>query len=360
MRTRFTLTLFVASFVTLAACSNPEEFTVNDCESRGDLEPICGLQAPEDLAVLPDQRHILLSQFGSMGESSGSIGLFDTDTKTTKNLFPNQEPASHTELWGDAACATPPGRKFSPHGTHLQQLADGRWRYLVINHGAREAVELFELQGSGRGSNLQWRGCVIAPEDAMTNDVVGLADGSVIFTKMHAKEESFYLAKVVLGINTGEVWRWDANDGLKILPETAGSLPNGLEISSDERFLFINVYANNEVRKYDLLAQRTVAVAEVKSIDNSAWNSDGKLWVASHTGGWRETLACFDDPRKTCGLAFEIVAIDPETMHAKTVFAHQGAPMGAATVAVRAGDAVYMGSFIGDRLLRAPIASFIE
>ncbi|MGI9286288.1 MAG: SMP-30/gluconolactonase/LRE family protein, partial [Pseudomonadales bacterium] len=336
------------------------QFLVSDCEARGDLKPVCGLQAPEDLAVLPDQRHILLSQFGNMGDHPGSIGLFDTDTESTRILFPNQEPASHTELWGDAACATPPGSKFSPHGTHLHQLADGRRRYLVINHGAREAVEMFALRGKGRTSNLQWRGCVIAPEDAMTNDVVGLADGSVIFTKMHAKEESFYFAKVMLGMNTGEVWRWDVNDGLKVLPETTASLPNGLEISSDERFLFINAYANNEVRKYDLLAQRTVAVADVKSIDNSAWNSDGKLWVASHTGGMREIVACFKDPRKTCGLAFEIVAIEPENMRAKTVFAHEGAPMGAATVAVRAGDAVYMGSFIGDRLLRAPVASFVE
>ena len=31
---------------------------------------------------------------------------------------------------------------------------------------------------------------------------------------------------------------------------------------------------------------------------------------------------------------------------------HKGAPMGAATVAQRVGDALYIGSFAGDRLLR--------
>lgn len=360
MQTRLTSTVIFMCLLALTACAGKVEFIVSDCETLGDLEPICGLQAPEDLAVLPDQRHILLSQFGNMGEHPGSIGLFDTESKTTKILFPNQEPASHTKLWGDASCSTPPGRKFSPHGTHLQQLADGRWRYLVVNHGSREAVEMFELKANGRASRLQWRGCVIAPEDAMLNDVVGLADGSVIFTKMHAAEESFYLLKVLLGMDTGEVWRWDASSGLQVLPDSAGSVPNGLEISSDERFLFINMYANNEVRKYDLLTSHTAAVANVKHIDNSAWGADGRLWVASHTGNWRALLACFDDASQTCGLAFEIVAIDPTSMEAKTVFAQQGAPMGAATVAVRAGENVYMGSFIGDRLLRAPLASFVE
>lgn len=349
----------LAGCALLAACSGPD-VTIDDCAARGELEPICGLQSPEDLAVLPDQRHLLLSQFGNMGEYPGSIGLFDVDKKTTRKLFPNQEPASHTRLWGDAACATPPSRKFSPHGSHLHRLADGRWRYLVINHGAREAVEIFELQGKGRYSSLQWRGCVVAPEDAITNDVVGLADGSLIFTKMHAVQESFYLAKALLGLNTGEVWRWDAVQGLRMLSDTTGSLPNGLEISGDERFLYINAYSSGEVRKYDLLANRTAAVAKVRNVDNSAWGPDGRLWVASHTGSARELLACFDDTRQACGLAFAVIAINTDSMETSVVFAHEGAPMGAATVAVRAGDAVYMGSFAGDRLLRAPLASFSE
>lgn len=144
MLNRLVPTLWLVSSIFLVACSNPGDFTVDNCEAKGDLEPICGLQSPEDLAVLPDQKHILLSQLGNMGEYPGSIGLFDTETRTTRKLFPNQEPASHTELWGDTTCATPPGSKFSPHGSHLHQLADGRWRYLVINHGAREAVEMFE------------------------------------------------------------------------------------------------------------------------------------------------------------------------------------------------------------------------
>jgi hypothetical protein len=42
-------------------------------------------------------------------------------------------------------------------------------------------------------------------------------------------------------------------------------------------------------------------------------------------------------------------------MAAERLFAHEGAPMGAATVAQPVGDVLYMGSFSGDRILRAPL-----
>jgi hypothetical protein len=60
----------------------------------------------------------------------------------------------------------------------------------------------------------------------------------------------------------------------------------------------------------------------------------------------------------TCGMAFEIVALDPETMESRVIFRHQGPPMGAATVAVAHRGKVYLGSFVGDRLLVVPISEF--
>jgi hypothetical protein len=53
-----------------------------------------------------------------------------------------------------------------------------------------------------------------------------------------------------------------------------------------------------------------------------------------------------------CAAAFEIIELDPATMSTRRLLAHKGAPMGAATVAQRVGDALYIGSFAGDRLLR--------
>ena len=49
---------------------------------------------------------------------------------------------------------------------------------------------------------------------------------------------------------------------------------------------------------------------------------------------------------------FEIMALDPATLETETLFSGGGPPMGAGTVAVDLGDALWIGAFAGDRILR--------
>ncbi len=59
------------------ACGDPLP-PIETCEATETLEPICGFQNPEDLALLPEGDFLLVSQFGSMdGAEPGSIALFD-------------------------------------------------------------------------------------------------------------------------------------------------------------------------------------------------------------------------------------------------------------------------------------------
>ncbi len=359
MRT-LTHTAMVALFALfLSACGTPEGALITDCHSADDLEVVCGLQAPEDLAVVPGERYLLLSQFAGMeGEGSGNIALFDTTDRSITTLFSGEGENTTGKAWGDASCDTAPGEHFSPHGTHLHQLSDGHWRYLVVNHGGRESVEVFELT-LGDSPQLHWRGCVLPTDNTVMNDVVGLSNGDLVFTRMFPADDSLAMIKSLLGMTTGEVWYWNRSVGLQALSSTEGAMPNGIEISADNRYVFINMYMNKQVHKYDLQTRSTVAVAEIPSVDNSAWSPEGKLWLASHTGDMRETMACFEDQSVTCGAGFEIVELDPDTMQHRTVFSHRGPPMGAATVAVAAGDKVYMGSYAGDRLLIVPRDRFL-
>lgn len=153
--------------VLLGACSSAD-IHIADCQPLDGLQPVCGMQTPEDIAALDDGRHLLLAHFGGMVDGLGSLSLFDTQTERMKPLFP---PASSSvsasavvgvasATWGDADCAAPNPEKFSPHGTHLHRLADGALRYLVVNHGERETVEMFEVLGNGAATLLQWRGCL--------------------------------------------------------------------------------------------------------------------------------------------------------------------------------------------------------
>ena len=222
--------------VFLSACVD-DHVQISGCEPLGEIRPVCGMQTPEDMAALPDSRHLLLANFGGMHDSTGSLSLFDTQTETRRQLFPPEggqlEPAG--ENWGDADCVAPSLALFSPHGTHLHQLADGRWRFLVVNHGGREAIELFEVQGQGEGTALAWRGCVEPAPDTFVNDVVGLSNGDLIYTRMFHNAGRVEQLLSALGRNTGDLWRWNREAGLRMLPGTEANQPNGIEISPDEQ-----------------------------------------------------------------------------------------------------------------------------
>ena len=348
--------LYPLCFVLLLSACVDDEMHISGCEPLGDIHPVCGMQTPEDIAALPDGRHLLLAHFGGMHDGTGSLGLFDTRTEETTHLFPpgNGKIDTADREWGEPGCEPPPLDKFSPHGTHLQQLADGRWRYLVVNHGGRETIELFELLEEGADSTLAWRGCVPAGPDTFMNDVVGLSNGDLIYTRMFHNGGFLEQLLSYVGKNTGDLWRWNRESGLRILPGTDARQPNGIEIAPDERHVFANMYFNGEVWKVDAQTGEVVATAPVASGDNSAWGSDGRLWVVTHQDSLANLLFCFEDQTTPCGAGFEIFAIDPQTMREESVFAHRGAPMGAATIAVPQAGRVYMGSFVGDRLISVP------
>jgi hypothetical protein len=345
------LSAIVAS-VLLAAC-DAELSPVVGCDPVGEIRPVCGMKSPEDIAALADRRHLLLSNFGGMKNGTGSLSLFDTQSEKLTPLFP---PATGkieggTAQWGETSCPKPSRQKFSPHGTHLHQLANGRWRYLVVNHGGRESIEIFELNLAGKESDLTWQGCILAAEETFINDVVGLANGDLIFSRMFHSDGDLEMVKSSLGFDTGDLWRWSKSTGLRILPGTDAAQPNGLEISADDRFVFANMYMEGEVWKINADTGEKIAVGQVANGDNSAWGTDGRLWVATHSAPVTHMLGCFANQDKPCGAAFEIVAMDPQSMAAEVVFSHSGPPMGAVTIAVPQGDRVYMGSFVGDRLI---------
>ena len=344
----------LATAVLAAGCSSPLP-PITDCEPRGEIRPVCDMRTPEDIAALPDDRHLLLAHFGHMGEALGSISLFDTRIETLTPLYPVPGGEDVTgELWGDAGCTEPPGDSIGPHGTHLHQLDDGSWRYLVVNHGQREAVELFEVFPAGADTRLAWRGCVMAAEDTLMNDVVGLNNGDIVYSRMFRPSDSLNMVKSVFGIPSGELWRWNREAGLSPLEATAAAQPNGLEIDAENRYVYANMYMEQEVWQVRLSDGEVTARYDIPNSDNSAWGSDGRLWLTTHDMGVREILSCFDHPYEPCPGGFVIVALDTQTGEHEEVFRHEGAPMGAATVAVPQAGRVYMGSFVGDRLISVP------
>ena len=330
------------------------------CQDRGDLHVICGVDNPEDLAALPGSPWVLFGQgYGVVGQHHGSIAAINTLNEKISILFEGgtiTEEVSPERGWGDSECPSPPTQAFSPHGIDLARQADGRLRLLAVNHGGRESIEFFEVKLDGSEPQAIWRGCVIAPERAFLNDVVGLSDGGFLTTQMMEYGTNFSSTiRGLLGMDTGFVYRWHPDTGFQALPGSQGSLPNGIQVSQDGETVFLDLYLSSQIRIFDLKSGRELHTLEVSQPDNLTWTPDGRLLVASHRGGLRDSVDCMRVESGVCAMAFEILSIDPETYEVQSVFSHQGAPMGAGTAALDIGGELLIGSFASDRLLRVPL-----
>jgi sugar lactone lactonase YvrE len=242
--------------------------------------------------------------------------------------------------------------------------ASGELALLVVNHGGRESVEIFEVHrpSDGGAPGLTWRGCAVAPDRAYLNDVVGMADGSFLVSHMFPRSTGlrsgvYMLLGMYLGMDTGYVLSWHPVAGFRQVFGTETAFPNGVEISADERSIFVASTLGAEVRRIARDTGELVGSVRVPRPDNLSWTDDGRLLVASHTASFSQMQACRGLEKGTCSAPFAIVAIAPESMAARTVFDGRGSPMGAGTVGVQVGEELFIGSFTGDRIVRVPFPS---
>lgn len=342
---------------------------ITTCEKVGNIEPICRFTNPEDMESLPDNKTLLISQMGNMeGSKSGNLVAFDTTTQTITTLFPllATNPASNnaTENWGAKNCPGLPGAEFSPHGISFKQRDDGRFQLAIVNHGGRESVEMFEVLNTNDQYALEWRGCVVPTDGIYMNDVALMHNGGFVASHMFDKHApkvfgmSTGIWKSQMGMDTGYVFEWlpTASETFRVLAESHGPFINGIQLSADDKIVFANVYAGSEIRKLDRASGKKLGSAHVVQTDNIGWDHHGFLLGASHTGKKLDQMDCMKHPGETCGFGFTIVRINPETMATENIFEHEGAPMGAATIAQEIGDSLYIGSFSGNRIIKIPYA----
>jgi len=201
---------------------------------------------------------------------------------------------------------------------------------------------------------VEWRGCVIAPPGSWLNDVAILSNGTLFATHTPPRRQSDAKAAGALRDELGYVLRWQERRGFNEVPATRGMLPNGIQLSWDEKKLFVNFSRENEVRRVHRGIGQVEATVAVAGPNHSTWAPDRRLLVASISSGRLD--ACLELERGACPLPFRVIAVDPETMGTEILYEGGGPPMGAGTVAVRVGDELFVGTSAGDRLLRVQLA----
>jgi hypothetical protein len=290
------------------------------------------------------------------GRRPGLLSLLDLETEERHVVFRGGDAAGSAASWGDPTCPGPPGAAFSPHGIHLSARPDGLQQLLVVQHGGRESIEFFEVEGSGAKARVSWRGCVIAPDRTWLNSVAAIPSGGFVTTSMMEKtsSEEDLLAAFNSDAATGYVVTWSPAVGFGRLGGGDGKMPNGIEVSADGRFVFLNRAGEGEVRRIILETGEVDASVDVPGLDNARWATDGRLVVASVPGDSNDHdySVCIGLTVGACPIGFEIVAIDPASMETEVLYQNEGPPMGAGTVGLVVGDELFVGSFAGDRILR--------
>ena len=324
------------------------------CESMNGMSVYCGFKNPEDLVIVPTGEALIVSEMGQfMRDNPGRLSMLELSSGERQELDIDWTEADQN--WGEEQCGKPDIAAFSPHGIDISTRSDGRYQLLVVNHGNREAVEFFEpLKSEGHWS-LAWRGCALPPDDSYTNDVAALADGGFVVTHMFLKSMPFekVIERFTNGENIGWVWEWQQERGFSKLAGSDLVIPNGIAVNSDNSKIFINDYLGNKTVRLDRASGQIDGSVEVLLPDNVTVDEEGYLWVASHQ---HDVLAENCDAVTTgpCLLPFEVVKVDPVTMQAEVLFAQDGPPIGYATVALKVGGQVFMGSAHGDRVVSRP------
>ena len=334
---------------------------IEGCESDETFTVYCNYQNPEDLAVLPDGRHILVSEFGAIVPLSptnvqGNLSLLDTTDGRKKNL----EIEMSDNVWGDPECQRD-SMVLSPHGIDINERLDGSYQLAIVNHMPTETIELFELREINDAWSLTWRGCVDAPVHGYFNDVALCSNGSFYVSQMYDKNISLFMLAVLDNTkeDTGYVYHWRRQNGFERLVNTDGAFPNGVELSDDENNLFINYAFGNKTSKYNLMSNSIEASFSMNGIPDNITVDGDYIWVgAQDHSGLDSLIYCgvfakdvFEDPMiNQCPLPFAAYQLRQSDLSLVNSYKYSNTVMGTATVALSLNGELYIGTYHGDRI----------
>jgi hypothetical protein len=340
----------------LALAFNTAQSGDDQCQASGDFSFVCGPSSAEDLVLVPGTKWIIASGM----EPGAAITLIDTQQKNWTVLYPADTPRAEQNMATYGACpGSPDPNNFVTHGLNIRAGENGHSTLYVVGHGGREAIEVFDVDASSAIPELTWTGCVMMPEGMVANSVASFSDGSLVATiPLHPGKT---ITDAFTGVLTGAVYQWSPGDsGFEVVRGTELPYGNGIEVSADEQEIYVASSGGVTVIAYSRTnpARQLRATQPLAFIpDNLHMGSDGRLVTAGmvledancgNIGGPKEfDLAEFAG----CPRPFIVRAIDPQTMDGRDLVKNPAiAEFSNITMAVQAGDELWLGTFAGDRI----------
>ncbi len=285
----------------------------------GELGTICGFENPEDVEAVPAAGVVLVSEMRAM-RGKGS----------------------------------PRAETFSPHGiTAVPTEFPGVTRVAVVGHRPlREAIELFDLTGTGADARLAWRGCVPLPDATVGNDVAFAADGEIVVSNfvpiMEGLPGLYYVLKGGLGRPTGDLIAWHPEHGWRHIPGTTAPTPNGVAVSADGAVVFYSQTGAGQVARVSRAGGAPEQTSVQGNPDNLSWSRRGTLLAATHTDSVGLILCVLG--RHPCRAGWSLLEIDPQTLRVTERLHHDGGAIGGVASVTEVEGRYYFGSFLDDRI----------
>lgn len=321
---------------------------ISECKSDDAISVICGVSNPEDIVVTPDNKYLLISEFGGIrpydSTKSGGFALL----RLSDNKIITPKISFGKNIWGEDSCKQ--NEIFGPHGIDLVQREDGSYQLGVINHYPGETIEMFELvQKSEHDTwSFVWRGCIEVPEKYYLNDIALKKDGTFYVSHMYSRDITMtkWLITALLKKDSGVILEWNKDSFIEI-PNSEGSGPNGITLNESTNNLFISYNQGDRVVKFDLSDNKKLQTFKVESPDNIYINKDS-VWLTSLDFQPNDAGDCIERP--ACSLPFSIYEIDRETFVLKNKNSFNKTVFGLPTIALPIENVIIMGSFHSDRL----------
>lgn len=345
----------------LCLASGPGLVTAQEaCAEADGYAFICGPVNAEDLVQVPGTDWIIAS-----GMAPGTaLFLVDGPRRLWNSLYPARQPRARQDLARYGACpGSPDPNNFITHGLNIRAGEGGHSTLYAVGHGGREAIEVFDVDASRGSPVLTWIGCVLMPEHMEANSVASFSDGAIVATVLIHPDKTFFQA--ISGEPTGGVYKWSPGDaGFALMAGTELAANNGIEVSADEREIFVassglhTVVAFSNTNPSRLL--RSSPELDITP-DNVHMGAGGRLLTA---GMLNEDAACGSiiDPATfdlakiaTCHRPFKAYAIDPRSLAVEVISSGPAtAGWSNATMALEVGDDVWLGTFSGNRIAIRP------
>jgi hypothetical protein len=320
-----------APFIVSTVSAQPAQQPAPPCEGEN---YICDQQAPEDLVAMGPDWAIASAYAGT-----GGVTLIRLADRMSYTAYPSAAARDRLDSVTYPDCPGPPDTSsFTTHGVYAAPGAGPMHKLFVVGHGARESIEVFDVDTSGAMPAITWIGCAIAPDPIGLNSVRGLPDDGFITTNFLPRGAD--MQEMMNGAQNGELWEWHTASGWQKVPGSEASGANGVELSDDGKTLYIAAWGS---QKFIRLSRGATPPERDEidlgfRIDNIHWARDGRLIAAGQVDqDWR------------------VVEIDPETLEVEPIAAEVDKPgFGGGTVALEVGDTLWIGSYRGDRIAIIP------